>query len=299
MEVDINEAKSRAFNLLLRFCQLGIQIFVASYISKVDHISCSSTFLTICLPISYILILFNILGILILRCRDAFSRTPFFVALAIDFILAGIVLVMGFAEIGESNSCANNKILHRFGGFEALICLLICGVIMKSPSFEMSQRYTNTPGNAVWIFLFFGFSWTSSFSGGNIAIGVFNLLISLSSLIINIIPLIMGITTRIKKMLLIQWLGSLGLMLICEIIAIGIYLGNSDLSGFEDIVAKKLLQTYLPVNVIDGLFWIYGLLTLAYANGDKIRDMLINENEREDLKEEQEEDNEYNMGTIK
>ena len=88
-------------------------------------------------------------------------------------------------------------------------------------------------------------------------------------------------------------------MLICEIIAIGIYLGNSDLSGFEDIVAKKLLQTYLPVNVIDGLFWIYGLLTLAYANGDKIRDMLINENEREDLKEEQEEDNEYNMGTIK
>ena len=37
MEVDINEAKSRAFNFFLRFLQLGIQIFVASEISLIDH----------------------------------------------------------------------------------------------------------------------------------------------------------------------------------------------------------------------------------------------------------------------
>ena len=41
-------------------------------------------------------------------------------------------------------------------------------------------------------------------------------------------------------------------------------------------MGKKLLQTFLIINVIDGIFWVYGLLTLAYANGDKIRDMLLN-----------------------
>ena len=40
-----------------------------------------------------------------------------------------------------------------------------------------------------------------------------------------------------------------------------------------------MLETYLPINVIDGLFWVWGLLTLAYANGDKIRDMLLSEGE--------------------
>lgn len=86
---------------------------------------------------------------------------------------------------------------------------------MKMPSLEVSQRYSNTPGNAVWIFLFFGFQWTSSFSGGNITIGLFNLLISLSSLIVNLVPMLTGMTTRMKKILFFQWISGLALMLIC------------------------------------------------------------------------------------
>lgn len=60
------------------------------------------------------------------------------------------------------------------------------------------------------------------------------------------------------------------------------YLSNSDKESFNDLVAKKLLQTFLPINALDAIFWIYGLLTLAYANGDKIRDILINEEGGED-----------------
>lgn len=212
--MDVNERKSRAFNLLLRFFHLGLQIFIASYISKIDNASCSQTFHTICLPISYILLILNLLAIVIIRCRDNFNRTLFFVVLGANAIMAAVTLIMGFAGIGESNSCANNKIIHRFAGFEGLICLLVGGIILKAP-FETAQRYTNSPGNAVWIFLFLGFHWTHSFAGGFITIGIFYLLISLSSLIVNILPFFLGITTRMTKILSTQWIGCLALMLIC------------------------------------------------------------------------------------
>lgn len=138
-------------------------------------------------------------------------------------------MVMGFAEIGESNSCANNKIVHRFAGFSALFCMILCIGVMRLP-FELSQRYTNTPGNAVWIFLFFGFGWTHLFAGSLITIGIFNLIITLSSVIVNLVPFLTGMTSRMKKILLFQWLGALGLMVICEVIALAVYLSNSDAS---------------------------------------------------------------------
>ena len=117
MEVDINEAKSRAFNFFLRFLQLGIQVFIATEISRIDHHQCSNTFVTIAVPISLILVAINLIFILVIRCRENFPRVPFFVVLGANYIMGGVIMVMGFAEIGESNSCANNKILHRFGGF--------------------------------------------------------------------------------------------------------------------------------------------------------------------------------------
>ena len=100
---------------------------------------------------------------------------------------------------------------------------------MKLP-FELSQRYTNTPGNAVWIFLFFGFGWTHLFAGSLITIGIFNLIITLSSIIINLLPFFIGMTSNMKKILLFQWLAAIGLMLICEIIALAVFLSNSDAS---------------------------------------------------------------------
>ncbi len=89
--------------------------------------------------------------------------------------------------------------------------------------------------------------------------------------------MITGMTTRMKKVLFFQWIGGLILMLICEIIALAMYLNYSDKDSFNEVVAKKLAQTYLPINALDAFFWVYGLLTLAYANGDLIRDTLLAE----------------------
>ncbi len=40
------------------------------------------------------------------------------------------------------------------------------------------------------------------------------------------------------------------------------YVGGAEGNTATDMVAKKLAQVYLPVNLIDALFWVFGLVTL-------------------------------------
>jgi hypothetical protein len=51
---------------------------------------------------------------------------------------------------------------------------------------------------------------------------------------------------------------------------------NSDHRDYTDLMAKKLLQIFVTVNVIEFALWLYGLLTLQHENGDMVRDSLLN-----------------------
>jgi len=64
-------------------------------------------------------------------------------------------------------------------------------------------------------------------------------------------------------------------MAVCEIIVFATYLGGANANEFNDTIAKKLAQTYLPINFIDAIFWIWGLLTLKYTSGDTVRDNIM------------------------
>lgn len=187
-------------------------------------------------------------------------------------------MVLGFGGIGESNSCANNKVLHKFAGFSSLITLILTPMIMLGP-FDWALRYTNAPGNMVWPFLFFGFSWTFSFKGGMVCLGLLHLVLSLGIFAINIFPIVKGVTTEIKKIIRVSWYVGIIVMALCEIIALILYLADSEKNEFEDVIAKKLLQTYFPINIIDGLFWIYGMLTLRHAGGDTVREGIMEGND--------------------
>lgn len=50
---------------------------------------------------------------------------------------------------------------------------------------------------------------------------------------------------------------------------------NSDYAEYNDKMAKKLLLIFVIVNIIEFLLWLFGLLTLQYENGDKIRDDML------------------------
>lgn len=66
-------------------------------------------------------------------------------------------------------------------------------------------------------------------------------------------------------------------MAVCMIIVFIVYISGSGAETFWDEVAKKLAQTYFPVNIIDAIFWIWGLSTLKFHKGDTVRDGIIKE----------------------
>lgn len=212
--VDVNEPLSRAFSISLRFFQFGLQLMVAQFISKIVNNDCSQTLVTIGLPISYILLGLNFIAILLFRWKNIFNRKAFFILYGINIILAGVVMIVGFGGIGETNSCANNKVVHRYVGFQALIVMVVSAMTLFG-EFDWALRYTNAPGNLVWPFLFFGYSWTEAFRGSYITVGVFTLLISLATFIVNLFPLRGGLTTGKKKIIHFEWIGALVLMAIC------------------------------------------------------------------------------------
>lgn len=62
--------------------------------------------------------------------------------------------------------------------------------------FDWILRYANAPGNLVWPFLFFPFQWTSAFQGSYIAVGVFTLLITITTFVVNALTLRGGTTAN-------------------------------------------------------------------------------------------------------
>lgn len=142
--------------------------------------------------------------------------------------------------------------------------------------FHWIQRYSNTPGNLVWVFIFFGFSWTSKYRLPMLIEGIIFAAISGMSFFINLIAC-KGITTQMKKLIVIEWIFALILMIVGEILAIVIYLQDQKEQDFSSIIANKSLQTFICVNILDLMFWLWGYLTLEYENGDKIRDELMRE----------------------
>lgn len=54
-----------------------------------------------------------------------FNQKVFYSLYAVNIILSGVVMIVGFGGIGETNSCANNKVIHRYAGFQSLITIAI------------------------------------------------------------------------------------------------------------------------------------------------------------------------------
>lgn len=210
------------------------------------------------------------------------------------------MLVVSFAGYGGDNICANNKVLYKFVVVD-IIFVVIMTLLILFASFYWIQRYSNSPGNLSWVVLFLGFSWTSAFSSQMITIGVISLVISLISLIANGIAAIKGITSTIKKLIIVCWALGLLLMITNEIIAIVAYFQNSDSSSYNDVMAKKLLQIFMAINMIELVLWVFGILTLKYENGDPIRDSLLNFGKNDSFLEEPREfeSNIKGFGTIK
>lgn len=48
------------------------------------------------------------------------------------------------------------------------------------------------------------------------------------------------------------------------------YVSGSNSDSMLDVVARKLAQTFLFVNVLDAAFWVYGFRTLNISSGEDV-----------------------------
>jgi hypothetical protein len=95
---------------------------------------------------------------------------------------------------------------------EGLIAVVLAFMIVFLP-FHWIQRYSNTPGNIAWIFLFFAFAWTSQYKLPMLIEGIIFITISAMSFGVNVVAC-RGITTRMKKLIVIEWIFALILMVV-------------------------------------------------------------------------------------
>ena len=144
------------------------------------------------------------------------------------------MLVVSFVGVGQSNVCASNRVTYRFMLIYILVIIVINALILFGPFFWV-QRYSNSPGNIVWIFMFFLFTWNPSYSTMMTVIGVIAILVSGITLAINLVAAVTGITSSIKKAVTFCWGIGMVLMLINEIIAVATYIQNSKYSSYKDM----------------------------------------------------------------
>lgn len=134
-----------------------------------------------------------------------------------------------------------------------------------------SQRYSNSPGNLVWVILLIK-SWPGIYKLPLYIIGILYAFISFMALMINLMTC-NGLTSKNSKILKIWWIVAILLMIGAEVYAIIVYFVQAgqpqDLYENE---AKKYLAVFILVNFIDILFWLFGLKTLSHEKGDQARD---------------------------
>jgi hypothetical protein len=171
-------------------------------------------------------------------------------------------------------------LLQKWAIFTSVVMMFIALLILVC-SLYWVQRYTNTPGNIAWAYMFLTISWSTLSPVRNfmLGIGFAYLIISVITFLVNVNSLCGGTTTTSKRYLKCWWIFVIVLMIVFEVVALIGYLAGTSSGQFYEVAANRLLQMFLVGNFIDLLFWLWGLLALQYENGDLIRDELIDRNQ--------------------
>jgi hypothetical protein len=136
------------------------------------------------------------------------------------------------------------------------------------------QRYTNAPGNITWPLLFLVYQWSSKFFAYMLIIGIGTALVCVLTLFLHLFTFIKT-STSTKRVLTIGWGFCIGVLLALEGLAVVIYLISGNVSEYIDVYAKITLTVFIVVNILDVLFWIWGMKTLDHEKGDQVRDTLF------------------------
>ena len=197
METDINEPKSRAFNLFLRVLQLGLSLAMTVAVAELKCKQCIPMDGYRAVEVMCLLVLVaGAIGLAVMRCSAAHPKIPFLMLLVGTLVLlSGVVLVVVLNYVG-STDCAFNEAFYRYYLVTIVQYVGIGAMVLLLP-FYGSQRYTNSPGNISFglVFLSWIWKWEGALSTLFWILTSLILLVTLLSLCSNLYLACSGVTT--------------------------------------------------------------------------------------------------------
>ena len=287
MDALINEGKTKGFNCMLRCLHYALLLITVNRATNASMMLCSEPS-TVYHHISYIttlvMLFLGILGVCYIHFKYQFPRVEFFVCLAVEIFLVIATIWYSISSMAaRERECIQIIILEKWGVFASLRLLLELLAVMVFKIFWI-QRYTNGPGNLTWSYMFLTISWATVPYTKPLFVGI-----GVTYLIISIITLILNLASRranrafFTRYLKIWWIAAMVIMLVFEVLA-AVKLYFSDFTEkYYETGAKRMLYIFLIGNLIDLMFWGWGLLTLRVESGDVVRNGLEDGKEERQL----------------
>lgn len=117
---------------------------------------------------------------------------------------------------------------------------LILSVMILFMPFFWVQRFTNSPGSAVWPFLYFLYAYQTRYTTLMMLIGFIALISNILTWTVNGLALINGVSTTLKKIIWVCFIISLSSAIVNEVMAlIVVFLVPS--SNFNKILVKSMI----------------------------------------------------------
>ena len=275
MQTDVNQAKSRSFNIHLRFFQLGLCLMFTFLVDRFFNVTCAQSSFQI-INIMGISMAIISLGAIVWQIFKKYHQKLFFIVVfSINILLGTIIIIFSAASYHQSATCPTKTFLYIYYLTNIPMYFIQALMILFMPFFWV-QRFTNSPGSAVWPFLFFIFASQTSHVVIMVLIGLLSLISNVLTWSTNGLALLNGVSTTLKKILWVTVIISLVFTVICEIMALFIVFTVPTVD-FKHTLVKSMLESFLLVNFVDLVFWFFGMMSLNYENGDVVRDGLLDQ----------------------
>lgn len=239
MQTDVNQAKSRVFNINLRFFQLGLCLIFTFFVDNWFNVTCAQAGFKI-INIMGILMSVISVGAMIFQIFKKYHMKLFNIVIySVNLTLGLVIIVFAAVNYHQSAKCPTKTFLYLYYLTNIPMYFILTFMILLMP-FYWVQRFTNSPGSAVWPFLFFIFASQTAHQLIMVLIGVLSLVSSILTWVTNGLALLNGVSTTLKKILWVTYIISLVFTVICEIMALVIVFTVPS-TDFKHILVKSML----------------------------------------------------------
>jgi len=140
-----------------------------------------------------------------MKCNTQHPKVMFIILFIINLGLVVAIGILSFMNFDKSQNCAITSPIIKYYIIASGFTIIIVLISLCFP-FYWVQRYTNSPGNLVWVFLFFlDWPWKSSQKYYIIALIVLSFTASFITLLGNLFAMCKGITVCVKKFIVFGW----------------------------------------------------------------------------------------------